>query len=425
MTTTAVTTGTVNPNQRRVALTGNEAVALAMRQINPDVVAAYPITPQTDIVQYFSSFVADGRVDTEFVTVESEHSAMSATVGAVAAGARAMTATSANGLALMWEVLYIAAGSRLPIVMPVVNRALSAPLNIHCDHSDAMGARDSGWVQLWSENAQEAYDNVIQAVRVAEHPKVLLPVMVCLDGFIISHALLNLHVLEDAAVRAFVGRYRPDHTLLDSERPVTVGPLDLYDFYFEHKRQQAEAMSEARAVILQVAEDYTRLSGRRYGFFEAHRLEDADSAVVVLGSAAGTARFVVDELRRRGRKVGLLKLRVFRPFPGRELAETLARLQTVAVLDRAEGFSTAGGPLFTEVRSALYALAEDGGRGPASPGAPPLTMNFIYGLGGRDLDPGDIESVFDRLATAVETGSTRTPDTGRVGPLIEYLGVRE
>ncbi|MCL6451990.1 MAG: hypothetical protein K6T75_11910, partial [Acetobacteraceae bacterium] len=246
----------------RVALTGNEAVALAMKQVRPDVVAAYPITPQTDIVQFFSTFVANGEVDTEFVTVESEHSAMSATIGAAAAGARAMTATSSQGLALMWEMLYIAASNRLPIVMPVVNRALSAPINIHCDHSDSMGARDSGWIQLYSENAQEAYDNLLQAVKIAEHPDVLLPVMVCLDGFIISHALENLEVLGQEAVTEFVGEYRPDVTLLDPARPVTFGPLDLYDFYFEHKRQQAEAMNGAARVVAEVADDFFRLSGR-------------------------------------------------------------------------------------------------------------------------------------------------------------------
>ncbi|RJQ08561.1 MAG: pyruvate ferredoxin oxidoreductase [Bacillota bacterium] len=411
----------------RVALTGNEAVALAMRQIEPDVVAAYPITPQTDIVQYFSSFVADGRVATEFVTVESEHSAMSATVGAAAAGARAMTATSANGLALMWEVLYIAAGSRLPIVMPVVNRALSAPINIHCDHSDAMGARDSAWIQLWSEDAQEAYDNVIQAVRIAEHPDVHLPVMVCLDGFIISHALMNLEVLPDEVVKDFVGSYRPDSSLLDPERPITVGPLDLYDFYFEHKRQQAEAMRAAAPVIREVAEDYETVSGRRYGDFDAYRLEDAHTAVVVLGSAAGTARFVVDELRRDGRRVGLLKPRVFRPFPGLELADALAGLDAVAVLDRSDSFSTMGGPLFAETRAALYQRAvgranrkdsgPSSGSGPGNGRPLPITVNFIYGLGGRDIDPGDMRAVFSRLARVVETGDT--------GDVVNYLGVRE
>ncbi len=391
---------------RRVALTGNEAVALAMKQVEPDVVAAYPITPQTDIVQYFSSFVADGQVRTEFMTVESEHSALSACVGASAAGARCMTATSANGLALMWEVLYIAAGLRLPIVMAVVNRALSGPINIHCDHSDSMGARDSGWIQLYSEDAQEAYDNLLQAVRIAEHPEVLLPVMVCLDGFIISHSLENLEVLPDEQVRAFVGTYRPDVWLLDAARPVTMGPLDLQDFYFEHKRQEAEAMARAVPVIEEVAAEFGRATGRRYGFFEAYRMDDAEVAVLALNSTAGTARYVVDRLRRRGVRAGLLKLRVFRPFPQRALADALEGLAALAVMDRAEGLSTAGGPVFVEVRSALYDRARR-----------PLTMNHIYGLGGRDVGPDQIEKVFDDLLQAVECGEVRRP--------VSHLGVRE
>jgi len=397
---------------RRLALTGNEAVALAIRQVSPDVVAAYPITPQTDIVQYVASFVADGLIDTEFVTVESEHSAMSAVVGAAAAGARAMTATSANGLALMWEVLYIAAGLRLPVVMAVVNRALSAPLNIHCDHSDAMGARDSGWIQLWSEDAQEAYDNLLQAVRIAEDPRVQLPVMVCLDGFIISHALLNVEVIADEAVRAFVGEYRPAYSVLDPDRPVTVGPLDLYDFYFEHKRQQAEAMRTAPEVIREVARDFARVCGRGYDLVEGYRMEDAEVAVVALGSTAGTVRHVVDVVRAEGWPVGLVKPRVFRPFPADEMLSLLGRLGAVAVLDRSDGMAGRGGPLFAEVRSALYRLAE----GRAS-GRSPVTLDFVYGLGGRDLDPVAVRRVYARLREV--TG------TGKPGPEVTYLGVRE
>ncbi|MDQ7794648.1 MAG: pyruvate ferredoxin oxidoreductase [bacterium] len=392
--------------QNRVAITGNEAVALAMKQVEPDVVAAYPITPQTDIVQYFSSFVADGEVQTEFVTVESEHSAMSACVGAAAAGARAMTATSANGLALMWEVLYIAAGLRLPIVMPVVNRALSAPINIHCDHSDSMGARDSGWIQLYSEDAQEAYDNILQAVRIGEHPDVLLPVMVCLDGFIISHSLENLKVLDKEQVTAFVGDYRPDARLLDAKRPITVGALELQDFYFEHKRQEAEAMVRSAPIIEAVADEYARLTGRKYSFFEAYRMDDAEVAVMVLNSAAGTARAVVDQLRRRGVRAGLLKLRVFRPFPGAALAEALAGLSVVGIMDRAEGLSAAGGPLFVEVRSALLGRPRH-----------PLVLNHIYGLGGRDVGPDQIEQVFADLLRAAEAGEARQQVT--------HIGVRD
>jgi len=396
----------VTKDSSRVALTGNEAVALAMKQVNPDVVAAYPITPQTDIVQTFSSFVADGEVDTVFVRVESEHSAMSATVGAASAGARAMTATSANGLALMWEVVYIAASNRLPIVMPVVNRALSGPINIHCDHSDSMGARDSGWIQLYSENSQEAYDNIIQAFRIAEHPDVLLPVMVCLDGFIISHALENLYVLKDEEVRGFIGEYQAEHHLLDVDHPITVGPLDLYDWYFEHKRQQSEGMESALRVIPEIGKEFAGLSGREYGFLESYRLEDAEFAAVVLGSTAGTAKVVVDQLRGEGIKAGLLKVRTFRPFPRQALAEALADIKAVAVMDRAESFSTAGGPVFVEVRSALYERTER-----------PLVSSFVYGLGGRDVGPNDVRKVFEE--------TIQDAAAGRVGQLVRYLGVRE
>ncbi|MDI3280287.1 MAG: pyruvate ferredoxin oxidoreductase [Bacillota bacterium] len=391
---------------KTVAYTGNEAVAQAMKQIHPDVVAAYPITPQTEIVQIFSTFVADGLVDTEFVTVESEHSAMSATVGAAAAGARAMTCTSSQGLALMYEVVYIAASLRLPIVMPVVNRALSGPINIHCDHSDSMGARDSGWIQLFSENAQEAYDNVLQAVRIAEHKDVLLPVMVMMDGFIISHALENVTFLDDETVRRFIGEYRPDYYLLNPDHPITVGAFDLFDYYFEHKRQQVEAMRMAKPVILEVGQEYGRLSGRSYGLFEGYRLEDAELAIVVLGSTAGTAKAVVDGLRREGVKAGLLKLRVFRPFPREELAQALRHVRALAVLDRSDSFGVVGGPLFAEVRAALYDLPE---RIP--------TVNYIYGLGGRDIDLEMIGRVYADLAEIARTGRPRE--------LVTYLGVRE
>ncbi|MFW5906572.1 MAG: transketolase C-terminal domain-containing protein, partial [Desulfobia sp.] len=294
-----------------------------MKQINPDVVAAYPITPQTEAVQMFSQFVADGVVDTEFVTVESEHSAMSATVGASAGGARAMTATSANGLALMWEVVYIAASTRLPIVMPVINRALSGPINIHCDHSDAMGASSSGWIQLFGENARVVYDNLIQAVRIAEDERVRLPVMVNMDGFIISHAVENLQPLPDSDVRDFIGEYEPERTLLDPDQPTTFGPLDLQDYYFEHKRQQVDGMENALQVVAEVAKEYAELSGREYGYYSCYRLEDAEVALIGLGSTMGTARLAVDNLRQEGIKAGLCSLRLFRPFPAATLRETL------------------------------------------------------------------------------------------------------
>ncbi len=390
---------------KRVALSGNEAVALAMKQIEPDVIAAYPITPQTEIVQTFSSFVAEGLVKTEFITVESEHSAMSAVVGSCAAGARSMTATSANGLALMWEVLYIAASNRLPIVMPVVNRALSGPINIHCDHSDSMGARDASWIQLFSENAQEAYDNVIQAIAISEHEDVLLPTMVMMDGFIISHALDTLYTLEDEDVQTFIGNFEPETALLDIENPITVGPLDLYDYYFEHKRQQAEGMAKAKAVIKQVAAKYESLTGRKYGFFEEYQLDDADVALVAVGSSAGTIKDAVDKMRDKGLRVGLLKLRTFRPFPYEEIAASLGNCKAVAIFDRSDSFSTFGGPLFNEIRAALYEQQDR-----------PKVTSYIYGLGGRDLKVEDVEKVIDQTNKGAEDKDAKT---------LHYLGVRE
>lgn len=389
-------------------LDGNNAVAHAMRQINPDVVAAYPITPQTSTVQTFSEFVANGLVDTEFVTVESEHSAMSACIGAAAAGARVMTATSSAGLAFMWEVLYVAASIRLPICMLVANRALSAPLNIHCDHSDSMGARDAGWIHLFAENPQESYDNAIQAVRIAEHPDVLLPVMFMHDGFITSHGMERVELLDDQEVRDFIGEYRPQYSLLDLDHPITVGPLDFYDYYFEHKRQQVAAMEHALRVIQEVGEEFGRRFGRRYGLFEAYRLDDAEVAIVVLASTAGTAREAVDRLRAQGLKVGLLKPRVFRPFPAKELAEALAHVQVVGVMDRSISFGSMdnAGPLFLELCAASRIYG----------GSMPI-VNYVFGLGGRDIGPREIEQVFRDLL--------RIRDTGKVERLVTYLGVRE
>lgn len=375
-----------------VAVTGNEATADAMRQINPDVVAAYPITPQTELMHKFAEFHSDGLVDTEVVLVESEHSAMSASIGAAAAGVRAMTATSANGLALMWEVVYIAASLRLPIVMAVVNRALSGPINIHCDHSDSMGARDSGWIQIFSENSQEAYDNTIMAVKIAEHQNVLLPVMITLDGFILSHTLERVETLEDDEVKNFIGEYYPKHSLLDVENPTTFGPLDLQDYYFEHKRQQVEAMDHVLSVIEQVSQEYKKLSGREYGLIENYRMDDAERAVIVMGSTVGTAKDVVDDLRKKGEKVGLIKIRVYRPFPYDEIIKSLSDLKAVAVLDRAISFGTHGGPVYSDVRSALF---NQNGH---------LSLSdYIYGLGGRDIDKDQIVTAFKDLKEVMKT----------------------
>ncbi|MBN2407882.1 MAG: pyruvate ferredoxin oxidoreductase [Elusimicrobia bacterium] len=392
--------------QKITALAGTGAASEAMRQINPDVVAAYPITPQTEIVMKFSEFVGDGKVDTEMIPVESEHSAMSACVGASAAGARTMTATSANGLALMWEIVYIAASQRLPIVMPVVNRALSGPINIHCDHSDTMGTRESGWIQIYCENGQEVYDNVICAIRIAENKKVLLPVMVMQDGFITSHALERVSINEDADVRKFVGEYKPEFPLLDIDKPVTYGPLDLFDYYFEHKRQQSDALTRVPKVIDEVYAEYKKLSGREYRRIETYKADGAELAVIALNSTVGTAKDVVDELREKGVKAGVVFPRMIRPFPGEELGEILSKFKAVAVLDRSESFSSQGGPLFCEVKAALY---ETNPR--------PLMMNGIYGLGGREINPEQIMGVFDDLGKAAKAG--------KIAEKVKYIGVRD
>lgn len=391
---------------KKIPLTGDQAVALAMKQIEPDVVAAYPITPQTEIVMNFSNYVANGQVQTEMIPVESEHSAMSACVGAAAAGARTMTATSANGLALMWEIVYIAASTRLPIVMPVVNRALSGPINIHCDHSDTMGCRDSGWIQIYCENAQEVYENTILAVRIAEHKDILLPVMVCQDGFITSHGVEGVEVLDEQKVKAFIGEYKIDHSLLDIDNPVTYGPLDLQDYYFEHKRQQGEAMKNALKAIPEVLSEFEKTFGTRYDFIETYKLDDAEIAIVAMSSTAGTVKFVVDELRQKGIKAGLLRPRIFRPFPKEKIAAALKDVKAVAVLDRSESFSAEGGPLYTDIKAGLY-----------DSGIKPLVTNYIYGLGGRDIFPADINKVYSDLQDAAKTGKVKMP--------LNYLGSRE
>ena len=389
----------------RERLSGNEAAATAMKQINPDVVAAFPITPSTEIPQYFSTFVSNGLVDTEFVAVESEHSAMSACIGAEAAGARAMTATSANGLSLMWEMIYIASSLRLPIVMSLVNRAVSGPLNIHCDHSDAMGVRDSGWIQLFSETNQEAYDNLIMAHRIAEHKDVLLPLMVCQDGFITSHSIENIELIEDEKVKEFVGKYQPEHYLLNKQEPIAVGPLDLQAYLFEHKAQQGKAMEKAKDVILEVAKDFEKLTGRKYGFFEEYKLDDAEIAIVCMNSTAGTAKATVNKLREKGIKAGLLKIRVFRPFPAKEIAEALKGLKAVAVLDKADSLNAAGGALFEDVTSGMFVN-----------NIQVPTVNYIYGIGGRDTTVEDLETVYEDLL--------KIKDEGKIERPYRYLGLR-
>lgn len=388
------------------AKTGNEAMAEAMRQINPDVCAAYPITPATEIMQIFAGFVNDGLVKTELITVESEHSAMSACMGSAAAGARTMTATSSQGLALMYEMLYIAAGYRLPIVMAEVNRALSGPINIHCDHSDTMGARDSGWIQIFSENPQEAYDNLIQCIRIAEHPDVLLPAWTSTDGFIISHGMENVLTYPDEAIQKFIGDYKPAFSVLNPKEPVTVGSADLQDYYFEHRRAAAQGMVNAKQAILDIGKEFGETFGTTYGFYEGYKLDDAEVAIVALGSTAGTARVAVDNLRERGIKAGVLKIRVFRPFPAEELAEALKHIPNIAVMDRSDIINAQGGPLAAELKAGLF-----------DAGLTPKVINYIYGLGGRDIHFTELEQIMEKTLKAPETKSR--------DERLVYWGVRE
>ncbi|MCL6641815.1 MAG: pyruvate ferredoxin oxidoreductase [Candidatus Bipolaricaulota bacterium] len=394
----------VATEQKRLTLiTGAEAAAHAMRQINPDVVPVYPITPQTPIIETFAQFIADGQCDTEIINVESEHSAMSAAVGASCAGARVMTATSSQGLALMLEIVYIAASMRCPIVIAVGSRALSGPINIHCDHSDSMMARDAGCVQIFAENAQEAYDLMIIAQRLAEDRRVLVPVMVMQDGFTITHSAEPVALLPDESVREFVGQYEPLYPLLDTDRPTTQGPFALPDYYFELKRQQVDALEAARTVWLELQERFAETSGRRYeGFFEEYKLSDAEYALVILSSTAGTAKVVIDRLRRKGVKVGLLKPWLFRPFPAEEIAQALAHAHAIAVLDRAISFGS-WGPMYLEISAALGRYLHE----------KPVLYNYIYGLGGRDTPPESIASVVTDMQNELDPR------------VLRYLGLRE
>ena len=390
----------------RDRMSGNEAVAEAIRQVNPDVMPAFPITPSTEIPQMVSSFAANGEVDTEFIPVESEHSAMSAAIGAEAAGARTMTATSSAGLALMWEELLLAASNRLPLVLTLVNRTLSGPININCDHSDGMGARDTGWIQIYAENNQEAYDNYIQAYPIAEHPDVHLPVMICQDGFITSHAVENIDLLDDESVREFVGEYNPEEYLLNPGKPISVGPYSVSAYAMEAKKAQEDAMEKAGRVILQVASDFAEMSGRSYGFFEEYRTEDADYIMLIMGSAAGTAKEAVDELREEGWKAGVLKLRVFRPFPEKEIAEALKNCRAAAIMDRCESYNGNSGPLGSEVLSGLYRnkVFID-------------TVSYVYGLAGRDFTTDHVRQVFGQLRALAEDGAEI--------PQHQYINLRE
>ena len=375
-------------------MSGNEAVAYAIKQINPDVMPAFPITPSTEIPQMVSNYIANGEVDTEFIPVESEHSSMSAAIGAEAAGARTLTATSSAGLALMWEELLLAASNRMPLALALVNRTLSGPININCDHTDSMGARDTGWIQIYAENNQEVYDNFIQAYPIAEHKDVHLPIMICQDGFITSHAVENIELMDDDVVKKFVGEYMPEEFLLNPGKPMAVGPYAISAYAMEARKNQEIALENAKDVIYNVAKEYEKISGRKYGFFEEYRTKDADYIMLIMGSAAGTAKQAVDELREQGKKVGVLKLRVFRPFPAKEIAAALSRCKAVAIMDRCESYNGNGGPLGSEVTAALC-------RNKVMIDA----VNYIYGLAGRDFTVENVFDIFAELDDAVTSGT--------------------
>ncbi len=367
------------------ALTGAEAAAEAMRQINPDVVPMYPITPQTQIVEVYSQFVADGLVDSEAVRCESEHSVMSVAIGASTAGARVMTATSAQGLAFMFEPLFIVPSLRLPIVMNLVNRALSGPINIHCDHSDGMAIRDSGWITFYCEDAQEVYEHNIMAVKIAEDKDVQLPVLVCHDGFVTSHSLVNVEILDDKSVKDFVGIRKPAFDFLDTKHPLSVGTLDFYDYFFEHKKQEFDAMERSKNIIKKVFDEFSKISGKDYGFIEKYYTEDAEHIIVAMSSACGILKNAVDELRKQGKKVGLLKIVLFRPFPEIEVAQALKNARSVIILERVSGFGTYS-PLYNEISAGLYHYPNK-----------PKMVNYVFGLGGRNFGMSDALGLFNEL----------------------------
>jgi pyruvate ferredoxin oxidoreductase alpha subunit len=392
--------------QIRKALTGGESAAMAIKQIEPAVYPAYPITPSSTILELFARYVANGEVGTTLIDVESEHSAMSAAMGAQAAGVRAMTSTSGNGLALMFEVVYITASLRLPVVMNVGNRAIAGPINIHSDHSDTMGCRDSGWIQLYCENCQEVYDMNQIAIKVAEHPDVLLPVMVCQDGFYTTHNVQEVFVHDDQYVKGFVGEYTPKYPLLNTSNPVAIGGFDLSNYYFEHKRQQFEAMEHANWVIREMFKQYGDMTGRYYEPVDKYLADDADFIIVALSSSAGLCKFIADELREQGIKAGVVRPRVYRPFPHMDIVNALKGAKTVAVMDKSVSTGALGGSLFNEIRSALHDTPNG-----------PRVLNYIFGLGGRELRKNDVRKVYNDLIDLSKTGDMSCK--------IRFLGVRD
>lgn len=389
---------------RRVGLEGSLAISEAVKMANVDVVSAYPITPQTHIVESLSEIIAEGELDAEFICVESEHTAMSACVGASATGARTFTATAGQGLELMHEVIYIASSMRLPIVMAVANRALSAPLSVWGDHSDAMAVRDTGWIQVFVENAQEAFDHVLWAFRVGEDKRALLPVMVHIDGFNLTHVVESLEIPEPAPVEQFLPENDYPYPL-SPDRPVTMGAYGPPFIYSEVKKSQEVALRSAKAVIQEGWDEFAEIFGRRYRPVESYRMEGARVGILTMGSLGETASLAIDRMRERGEEVGLLKLRLWRPFPFEEIRRAVEGLEVLAVLDRCISFGGPGGPVCSEIRSALYQATSR-----------PRVVGFVAGLGGRDVSPEQFEEIIKRAEEVVQKGS---PDE------YEMIGVRE
>ena len=379
----------------RIAVTGDDAIAQAAKLVNPDVVAAYPITPQTIIVERFSDFVADGEVDTEFVCVESEHSAMSACIGASTAGGRVFTSSASAGIMLMFEILQIAPSSRTPIVMAVVNRALSGPINIHGEQTDQLLFRDSGWISIFAETNQEAYDSTIMAFKIGEHSDVLLPVAVGIDGFILSHAIEGIEPTTKEFVSKFLGGERKSALVLDPDNPVSIGLLHLQDYYMEARTQVRDAQQRAKQVIIDTFKEWKELRGREYHPVESYMIEDADYAFVTMGSGSGNARTAVDELRAKGEKVGLIKIRIYRPWFGEEFVQLTKNLKGVITVERAHSFGGPGGILGQDVKSSLFDAKQT-----------PYIAEYCYGLGGRDCLVKEWSEMFNRSKKSFDEGKS-------------------
>lgn len=370
----------------RKVISANKAIAEAVRLAKPKVVPVYPITPQTSISEYLAQFVADGDLNAEYIMVESEHSAISASVGASGAGVRVFTATSSQGLALMHEILFAAAGLRNPIVMANANRALSAPLSIWNDHQDSISQRDTGWMQIYAENAQEALDSVIQAYKIAEHKDVLLPCMVCVDGFILTHTVEPVDIPSQEEVDGFLPPYKPEHSYLDPEHPMSLGTFTDPNYYMEARHDMEVAMERSKNVISEINKEFAEKFGREHGFVENYMCDDAEVIIIAMGSICGTIKAVIDNLRAQGEKVGLLRVRVFRPFPKDEIYEAIKNADKIAVLDKNISFGI-GGVLFNEIKAKMNVDAS----------------GFILGLGGRDVSPEDIIDIIRKTRNSTNS----------------------